>query len=492
MSASGRRHCLFWGHRGTRRAALAGTLAGTLSLISAIIPMTVSAGSLGTIDLAQTQVAQAQVLRVPSAPKRSAVLAVRLGLQGDETRFVLEMSERTDYRVATSVSPTRVVIDLPAVNWQAALPGAGRGLVKAVRMTSSLTGSAQVVLETDGPVRVANADFLPARDGHPPRLVLDLAHGDLGSLMAAVAGPSAPPPPRAEEKAVAVLPEAPPPGVPSVGAAVVPAANRVGALPTLPSDPPPPPKAAPVVMVPPAPGAKPTLRDRTPLIVLDPGHGGDDPGATSVTGAYEKDITLAMARAVARALEATGRYRVALTRDSDVFIPLRERPGKARALGADLFISLHADIVVGRPVRGLSVYTLSDKATDREADMLAQRENRSDAIVGMDLADQSAQVASILIDLAQRDTRNQSRRLANLVVESVGRDITLLNSPLRSAGFAVLTAPDVPAILVEMGYLSHPTDARLLASDSHRRRFAADLVRAIDGYFGPRRSPSRK
>ncbi|WP_138918691.1 AMIN domain-containing protein, partial [Nitrospirillum viridazoti] len=146
--------------------------------------MTVSAGSLGTIDLAQTQVAQAQVLRVPSAPKRSAVLAVRLGLQGDETRFVLEMSERTDYRVATSVSPTRVVIDLPAVNWQAALPGAGRGLVKAVRMTSSLTGSAQVVLETDGPVRVANADFLPARDGHPPRLVLDLAHGDLGSLMA--------------------------------------------------------------------------------------------------------------------------------------------------------------------------------------------------------------------------------------------------------------------------------------------------------------------
>ncbi|EGY01004.1 N-acetylmuramoyl-L-alanine amidase [Nitrospirillum viridazoti Y2] len=183
---------------------------------------------------------------------------------------------------------------------------------------------------------------------------------------------------------------------------------------------------------------------------------------------------------------------MALTRDSDVFIPLRERPGKARALGADLFISLHADIVVGRPVRGLSVYTLSDKATDREADMLAQRENRSDAIVGMDLADQSAQVASILIDLAQRDTRNQSRRLANLVVESVGRDITLLNSPLRSAGFAVLTAPDVPAILVEMGYLSHPTDARLLASDSHRRRFAADLVRAIDGYFGPRRSPSRK
>ncbi|MEE3623743.1 N-acetylmuramoyl-L-alanine amidase [Nitrospirillum sp. BR 11752] len=244
--------------------------------------------------------------------------------------------------------------------------------------------------------------------------------------------------------------------------------------------------------MPPAPGAKPTLRDRTPLIVLDPGHGGDDPGATAVTGVYEKDITLAMARVLARALEATGRYRVALTRDSDVFIPLRDRPGKARALGADLFISLHADIVVGRSVRGLSVYTLSDRATDREADMLAQRENRSDAIAGLDLADQSTQVASILIDLAQRDTRNQSRRLANLVVESVGRDIALLNSPLRSAGFAVLTAPDVPAILVEMGYLSHPTDARLLTTDSHRRRFAADMVRAIDSYFGPRRPASRK
>ncbi|TWB46113.1 N-acetylmuramoyl-L-alanine amidase [Nitrospirillum pindoramense] len=455
-----------------------------------------AAGSLGT--LGAMDLAQAQSLRMPSVPNRSAVLAVRLGLQGDQTRFVLEMSARTDYHVTTSVSPTQVVIDLPAVTWQAALPGAGRGLVKAVRMTNSLTGSAQVVLETDGPVRVINADFLPARDGHPPRLVLDLAHGDLGSLMAAVAGPSAPPPPpttRAEETpAVAVLPEASRTEAPSgggvpvgTGGAVVPAANRIGALP-----PEPPPKAAPVVVVPPAPGAKPTLRDRTPLIVLDPGHGGDDPGATAVTGVYEKDITLATARVLARALEATGRYRVALTRDSDVFIPLRDRPGKARALGADLFISLHADIVVGRSVRGLSVYTLSDRATDREADMLAQRENRSDAIAGLDLADQSTQVASILIDLAQRDTRNQSRRLANLVVESVGRDIALLNSPLRSAGFAVLTAPDVPAILVEMGYLSHPTDARLLTADSHRRRFAADMVRAIDSYFGPRRPASRK
>ncbi|MDE1146047.1 MAG: N-acetylmuramoyl-L-alanine amidase [Azospirillaceae bacterium] len=435
-----------------------------------------------------------QVLRLPSS-KRTSVLAVRLGLQGEMTRFVLEMSERTDYRVTTAINPGRVVIDLPSVAWQAALPGAGRGLVKDVRMTSSLSGAAQVVLMTEGPVRVANADFLPARDGHPPRLVLDLAHGDLGSLMAALVptAPPSPPPPPVEDRSVAVLPEAPGTGMPPVGAAMVPAASRAGMLPTLPPDPSPPPKAAPSsIMVPPAPTEKPTLRDRLPLIVLDPGHGGDDPGATSVNGDHEKDITLAMARVVARALEATGRYRVALTRDSDIFIPLRDRPAKARALGADLFISLHADIVVGRPVRGLSVYTLSDKATDREADMLAQRENRSDAIVGMDLAGQNEQVVGILIDLAQRDTRNQSRRLANLVVDTVGHDITLLNSPLRSAGFAVLTAPDVPAILVEMGYLSHPVDARLLVTDSHRRRFATDMVRAIDTFFGPRRKPTRK
>ncbi|MEE3623742.1 AMIN domain-containing protein [Nitrospirillum sp. BR 11752] len=189
-------------------------MAAGLALLSPGAVSPAAAGSLGT--LGAMDLAQAQSLRMPSAPNRSAVLAVRLGLQGDQTRFVLEMSARTDYHVTTSVSPTQVVIDLPAVTWQAALPGAGRGLVKAVRMTNSLTGSAQVVLETDGPARVVNADFLPARDSHPPRLVLDLAHGDLGSLMAAVAGPSAPPPPptaRTEETpAVAVLPEASPVG----------------------------------------------------------------------------------------------------------------------------------------------------------------------------------------------------------------------------------------------------------------------------------------
>lgn len=381
------------------------------------------------------------------AAPASAVLATRLSAMPDGARFVIEMNGPVDFRTRVSVDPSLMVVDLPALRWQARLPAKGAGLVRGVRMARA-GDDLRLILDTKGPVRVTRTQVMPTRDGHGQRLLIEIGPADMASLVAGLSAPPPPSPPRAAvvTPAPAIVPTAAPPAPPPMGGK----------------------------------GNGP----RIPLIVLDPGHGGEDPGATSVRGDYEKDITLATARAVRDALEATGRYRVVLTRDSDVFIPLRERPGKARALGADLFISLHADIVVGRPVRGLSIYTLSDKATDREADMLAQRENRADALSGMDLTGQNDLVANILIDLAQRQTRNQSRRFANLVARDVASDMPLLDSPLRSAGFAVLTAPDVPAVLIEMGYLSHPDDARLLASADHRRRFAADLARAIEAFFG--------
>lgn len=386
----------------------------------------------------------------------SSILSMRLAATAEGSRFVVEMNGVTLFRTRVALDPALLVVDLPSLRWHGRLPAKGAGVVRGVRLAQTADGT-RLILDTRGPVRVTQAEMLPSRDGHAPRLVIDVGPADMASLVAGVtAAPSA-------DTATAARQQVPPPPgrVAEAMPAVVPAALPLPSRPAL-------------------------TGPRVPLIVLDPGHGGEDPGATSVRGDFEKEITLEMARAVRRALEATGRYRVALTRDSDVFIPLRERTAKARALGADLFVSLHADIVVGRPVRGLSVYTLSDKATDREADMLAQRENRADALSGMDLSGQNDLVANILIDLAQRDTRNQSRRFANLVVHNVVPDMALLESPLRSAGFAVLTAPDVPAVLIEMGYLSHPVDAGLLVSPDHRRRFAGDLVRAIDAYFGRR------
>jgi N-acetylmuramoyl-L-alanine amidase len=227
------------------------------------------------------------------------------------------------------------------------------------------------------------------------------------------------------------------------------------------------------------------------MVVIDPGHGGADPGAISINGVYEKAITLQVARALREQLLATGRYRVALTRDGDDFVRLRDRVAQAREQGADLFISLHADSLGQANVSGMSVYTLSDKASDREAEMLAARENRADALGGLDLKAETDEVVSILIDLAQRDTLNQSRRVANLLVEEMGKQVRLLPRPHRSAGFAVLTAPDVPSVLIELGYLSNPKDAKMLTQTEHQVRLARSIARGIDGYFAAATGLSR-
>lgn len=219
------------------------------------------------------------------------------------------------------------------------------------------------------------------------------------------------------------------------------------------------------------------------MIVLDPGHGGQDPGAIGTGNVYEKDLTLAMAREMRQLLESTGRYKVILTRDDDSFVRLRDRVAEARHAGAELFVSLHADSIANPQVRGMSIYTLSDKASDREAEMLAAKENRADAIGGIDLSHENDEVASILIDLAQRDTRNHSRRFARLVLHESGREIKLLPQPDRSAGFAVLTAADVPSVLIEMGYLSSAQDVAMLSQPRQRLKLAQALVRAIDGFF---------
>jgi N-acetylmuramoyl-L-alanine amidase len=229
------------------------------------------------------------------------------------------------------------------------------------------------------------------------------------------------------------------------------------------------------------PIAKPPPRPK--LIALDPGHGGRDPGALGYRGTQEKGVVIAVARDLARELQAGSKYRVMLTRASDSYVPLRERVARAQDAKADLFLSIHADSHPDRDVCGASVYTLSEEASDREAAALAARENRDDSAVTL-----SSTVARTLVAMAQRGTVNDSRRFADAIVGTFGRSgIRLLPHSHRQAGFAVLTSPDIPAALVELGYLSNPRDEKLLTVRQHQTALARALRASIEAHLAPSR-----
>lgn len=231
---------------------------------------------------------------------------------------------------------------------------------------------------------------------------------------------------------------------------------------------------------PPRPGERPA---RAPLVMLDPGHGGKDPGAIGVSGTYEKQVALATALELRRQLGAGGHYRVALTRARDVFIPLEDRVAEAQAHGAALFVSMHADALGDKAVRGASVYTLSNTASDTQTAALAQRENSADRFAGPDWHGTSPQVARILASLVRQETRLGSGRLARDLVRNLDKDLPMLPNPDRHAGFVVLKAADIPSVLVEMGFMSNPRDEALLRRADHRRLVAQAMKRAVDAYF---------
>ena len=219
------------------------------------------------------------------------------------------------------------------------------------------------------------------------------------------------------------------------------------------------------------------------VIVLDAGHGGQDPGAISKNGHFEKDLTLKMAKETKELLEKAG-YKVVLTRDRDIFITLRGRVKKAHEAKADLFISIHADSARNTKARGLSIYTISEKASDKEAAALAERENKSDILLGMDLDDYQQEVSSVLIDLAKQDTMKESRVYADAVVKEMQRTVQLLPNAHRFAGFAVLKSPNIPSVLLEMGYMSNRHEEREMQKAAYRKKLGQALVRAVDAYFG--------
>ncbi|MDA0367505.1 MAG: N-acetylmuramoyl-L-alanine amidase [Proteobacteria bacterium] len=375
----------------------------------------------------------AAALTAADADAASAVVGVRAGEQAEATRFVMDLSDSVDFEIFLLDNPYRVVVDFPVLDWRVpGTPGLKRGLIDGFRFGLFDQATSRLVLDVNRPVEVRRSFILPPSGALPFRFVIDLAEV-------------------AQDRF-----------------------QRVAALPTQ--------QAGPVQLI------EPRTRPATPrvgprVIVLDPGHGGIDPGTIGRRGSQEKALTLQIASQAREALEATGRYRVLLTREDDVFVRLRDRVAFARRHNADLFISLHADALSDRSVRGASVYTLSEKASDQEADALAQRENKADLIAGVDLENEPSEIATILIDLARRETMNLSATFATLVLPEFERAGKTLRKGHRFAGFAVLKAPDVPSVLIELGYLSNPADERQLTDRTFQKVIGASIQKAVDSYF---------
>jgi N-acetylmuramoyl-L-alanine amidase len=231
------------------------------------------------------------------------------------------------------------------------------------------------------------------------------------------------------------------------------------------------------------PTLSPPPAPKTKIIVIDAGHGGQDPGALGYRETHEKNVTLAVAKKLAKYLNESGTYKAILIRENDQFMSLGSRRKKARALKGDIFISLHADSHPRSDTRGLGVYTLSSVASDKEAERLAQKENKADLIMGVDLKDELPEVSNILIDLTKRETMNLSIKLAQNLVKKLGRYVFLLRNPHRFAAFGVLKSTDMPSILIELGYLSNKKDEELLLSESYQEKICHGILEGIEAYF---------
>jgi N-acetylmuramoyl-L-alanine amidase len=409
-------------------------------------PMAVRAAGwalLGLFLLAGAAIAADGPTTVPASDSFPVATDARLGGDESQTRFVMDLDRKIDLHVFTLADPYRVVVDIPQVRFQ--LPPNtgenGRGLVKTFRYGLVMAGGSRVVLDVVKPVRVDKAFVVDAAEGAPARLVLDLAATDRDSYLRKIA---------LDEKLVrADNPNMPSANVPS---ADVPQANST---------------------------------DPRPLVMLDPGHGGIDTGTKAPSGEAEKDIVLDVAQRLRDRIEKAGKYRVAMTRSDDTFVPLGDRVRIARNAGAALFVSIHADSLPRKEgdAQGATVYTLSETATDPAAARLAEEENRADVIAGVDLKSEPDDVAGILIDLAQRETKTFSVQFAHRLVSEMKDTARLHKDPVKSAGFRVLRAPDVPSVLVELGYVSNKQDLQSLLSNAWRDRTADCMAQAIDGYF---------
>ena len=370
----------------------------------------------GGLTVAGVAVATAQG---PAAP--AGVQKVRFGGDRTETRVVIDLDRAAAGKlISDGMSDQRLVIALPNVMVSGDLQGSGQGLVKRW-VIDEAAGGARLRLDLAGKAEVRRRFLLPPGDGASAyRYVIDLKAVDGAPVVAA-------PPARLSFANVPV-------------------------------------KAAPLRL--------------KKVIVIDAGHGGKDPGSLGAN-VFEKDVTLAAAKALKARLERTGRFQVVLTRETDTFIPLEGRVQIARRADADLFISLHADSGPDVSTRGASVYTVSDKGAERVGLVL----DKDDWLMKANLPGRDRAVSQILLDLSQRATKNRSAAFAQLLLASVGEETTLLRRSHRDAGFIVLLAPDVPAVLLEMGFITNPEDEAFLTTKASRARLVDAVGDSIEAYF---------
>jgi N-acetylmuramoyl-L-alanine amidase len=365
---------------------------------------------------------------------------VRLGGDEAQTRMVVDFSHKVDVRAFTLANPYRVVIDMPQVTFR--LPvrtgESGRGLIKAFRFGLVMQGGSRMVIDLSRPARVDKAFVLDEVNGQPARLVLELAAVEREAFLRTIALEN-----RAPETPHRVLHEA---------------------------------------------DIAKSAADPRPLVVIDPGHGGIDNGTRAPSGEGEKSLVLDFSLLLRERLERTGKYRVAMTRTDDTFIALADRVSFARSRQASLFISIHADALARGEgaAQGASIYTVSEKPSDAAAARLAEKENRADVIAGLDLSAEPDDVADILIDLAKRETKTFSVQFARALAHELRNTIRLHKEPLKAGGFRVLRAPDVPSVLVELGFVSNREDMRQMTSDTWRGRTADAVVQAVNAFFSTR------
>ena len=386
-----------------------------------------------------------------AASDRGATIAsqVRISSKGISTKFSLKLSRPVGIEVFTLADPYRVIIDLPNVNFRfpKGTHGQGKGLIKAFRYGPFAPGKSRIVLDVGGPIVVRKSTVKPMKRQRGAILTVEFEQtDDIGFLLK-------PPPRRAAKRRIAMI------------------LQKLR-------------------------GAKDKRRIR-PVIVIDPGHGGVDAGTIGVSSVYEKNITIAVARRLSRILRRSKRYKVVLTRNSDIFVSLDDRVAISHKHGANLFISIHADAIANkedaRSVRGGTIYTLSESASDEQARRLAEKENAVDMLAGVEtqLGEESSQVKTILIDLLRRETANFSTEFSNLLLEQFRGKIRLHSKTRKSAAFHVLKQPQVPSVLIELGYMSNAGDEKELKSAKWQNKLVKAVAKAIDRFFARQLARSR-
>jgi N-acetylmuramoyl-L-alanine amidase len=394
------------------------------------------------------------------------ILAARVSTTQERGRLVVDLSATTEYAIVSLDDPPRIAVDVKAsgVTTIAPQPPAGIGIVTAFQTRMADESRARTELYLSKPAAVQQAYILDPIGDQPARLVVDLvtttaedfkarAVADLANSVGTVAPGT-------------IAADEPPSTAPS--------STEVANLTS--SEPPPPEPESPTI-----PSLMPD--GSRPLIVLDPGHGGIDNGATAPSGIHEKDITLAFALQLRDMLVKSGHFDVALTRDDDTYLTLNERVNLARQNRADLFISLHADTFQQSDIHGASIYTRDEQATDILDKILADGENRADIVAGYVPPDVKPAVVDILVDLMRRQVRQQAYIAASDIVKAMQPSVTLRRFPVRQADFYVLQAPDIPSMLVELGFLSNKSDIDNLENDQWRDKVVKAIADGVDAYF---------